>query len=443
MNDVLYGRWVAVEKDSLPREQVQHMRQTLTLRQELRGAARTQEPPIVSLYQETDKTILVPRGYYEESLRVSHAPIYSIPEVPGNPWEAGGPALAKELFPEQEAALREALIRYKRGVCYGGILQAAPGWGKSILVLALAERLRARAIICVNREFLFNQWYRRIQEFLPGARIGRVMGNLAEYEGTHITVAMVQTLTSRALPQRFYDYFDLFVADEAHTLGAPTWVHTPTLFGAPWRLGVTATPRRKDGLMRAVFWHLGRIFYVGESARMRLSVRTVKTDFKLLPGAGDASRDVLLDFLCQNEQRNDLVVDQLVLATRAQRKILVLSERVEHLRVLCAKFRTRVGADGPSTGFFVGGLDENMWAIGEKCQVIFATAQLAATALDVPALDTLFLTTPLSDVTQAAGRILRPHRGKKSPVFVEFVDSYVAACVNAAVARASHLAKLA
>jgi len=42
--------------------------------------------------------------------------------------------------------------------------------------------------------------------------------------------------------------------------------------------------------------------------------------------------------------------------------------------------------------------------------------------LDIPAMDTLYLATPMADVEQATGRILRNHDGKKTPVVVDPVD---------------------
>jgi superfamily II DNA or RNA helicase len=56
---------------------------------------------------------------------------------------------------------------------------------------------------------------------------------------------------------------------------------------------------------------------------------------------------------------------------------------------------------------------------------VLATSQYAKEGLDIPALDTLFLATPMGDVEQAVGRILRPFEGKKDPVVVDFRDDKV------------------
>jgi superfamily II DNA or RNA helicase len=70
-----------------------------------------------------------------------------------------------------------------------------------------------------------------------------------------------------------------------------------------------------------------------------------------------------------------------------------------------------------------------------EAQVIFATRQFAEEGLDIPMLDSIFLTTPFSDVEQAVGRILRPIDGKKDPIVVDIIDPKVNLCVKSATYR--------
>jgi superfamily II DNA or RNA helicase len=121
-------------------------------------------------------------------------------------------------------------------------------------------------------------------------------------------------------------------------------------------------------------------------------------------------------------------VDQLVKALSADRKCLVLSERLNHLDRLEARLKkvwAKETGGSVSTGWYVGGKTKEQLVESAKARVIFATVQYACEGLDVPALDTLFLTTPMSDVEQAVGRILRPFEGKKDPIVVDFRDDSI------------------
>ena len=54
----------------------------------------------------------------------------------------------------------------------GGIISVPCGWGKTIMALYLISKLKRKTMIIVHKEFLLNQWIKRIEEFLPEARIG-------------------------------------------------------------------------------------------------------------------------------------------------------------------------------------------------------------------------------------------------------------------------------
>ena len=58
-----------------------------------------------------------------------------------------------------------------------------------------------------------------------------------------------------------------------------------------------------------------------------------------------------------------------------------------------------------TVGYYVGGMKEKDLKISETKTVILATYSMAAEALDIKTLTTLFLLTPKTDVQQAVGRI--------------------------------------
>jgi superfamily II DNA or RNA helicase len=106
----------------------------------------------------------------------------------------------------------------------------------------------------------------------------------------------------------------------------------------------------------------------------------------------------------------------------------VLSERLAHLEDI-EKAIGRLWPAGveklPTIDYYVGGRSEKEREIAAKARVILATSQFASEGLDIPALDTLVLGTPMSDVEQAVGRILRPFEGKKPPIVVDIRDDRV------------------
>jgi hypothetical protein len=222
------------------------------------------------------------------------------------------------------------------------------------------------------------------------------------------------------------------VVHNCHRIGAKTWSVVPAKFPARWRLGITATPRRKDGAEKVFQYHLGEILFAASEQRMKPKIRRVHTTFQVLKTAGFnpalMNKSILLKFLCSSQLRNRVVAMQVVMALQAGRKVLVLSERLNHLEALHKEIETQWGSAAgpcPSIDYYVGGRKEKELAVASKAQVILATSQYAQEGLDIPALDTLVLSTPLSDVEQAVGRILRPFEGKKDPIVVDIRDDKV------------------
>jgi superfamily II DNA or RNA helicase len=177
---------------------------------------------------------------------------------------------------------------------------------------------------------------------------------------------------------------------------------------------------------------LGPVLFVGSKQRLKPKVKRVWTKFKLVKtdrfNPSLANRTLLLRFLCASHHRNDTIADQVIKAVAAGRKCLVLSERINHLERVEARLKAmwpqQYGAV-PSMDYYVGGRKKSEYAEAAKAQVIFATSQYAAEGLDIPALDTLFLISPMSDVEQAVGRIQRPAEGKKEPIVVDFRDDSI------------------
>jgi len=224
---------------------------------------------------------------------------------------------------------------------------------------------------------------------------------------------------------------DGVVAHNCHRIGARTWSAVPPRFLAKFRVGLTATPRRKD-LADDVFWnHIGPILFAGKEQRLKVQVKRVWTKFKLAKtdrfNPNLAPQSLLFRFLCGSRYRNDLIVDQIANAVASGRKCLVLSMRLNHLQKMEDMLRKRwpSGEGEVSIGHYVGGRKKEQLERSAQARVIFATSQFAAEGLDIPAMDTLFLTVPMSDVEQAVGRIQRPFASKKDPIVVDFRDDTI------------------
>lgn len=428
-------------KVELTELKLQALKARLTIHPRKVGDHPGEPPDPIMLYNEDRPGFIgVPRQFFLANKREHHEVEYDFSAGREDLW--GGPLkFSGTLRDEQQLALKTIASRFKTGT-WGGILRAPPGWGKTVWSCALIAELKVPTLVVVHKEFLLNQWRDRIEQFLPGAKVGLVQENECGFQGSHIAIAMVHSLFNRDYGKIFYEWPGLVITDETHRIGAATWSQVPPRFKSKWRLGISATPRRKDGAENVFYFHIGDVLFTASEQRMKPKIRKVWTQFTLVKTASLnpslVSKNLLLKFMCANKARNQVIVQQLALALEAGRKVLVLSERLQHLADLETSLRMAWNRDVgpvPSIGYYVGGMREEELDVAKEAQVIFATKQFAEEGLDIPALDTLFLTTPMSDIEQASGRILRPCEGKKEPVIVDFRDDKVSYCVRSAESR--------
>ena len=106
------------------------------------------------------------------------------------------------------------------------------------------------------------QWYDRIGEFIPDAKIGKIQQDTIDIEGKDIVLAMVQSLSMKEYPEDTFESFGLVIFDECHHLGAEVFSKCMAKVQSKYMLGLSATPNRKDGLRKVFEWYIGDIAYM-------------------------------------------------------------------------------------------------------------------------------------------------------------------------------------
>ncbi len=372
--------------------------------------------------------LVVPRFWAVEALGVPAAPERLPPRAPGLAEFAA--QLRRELHqPAATAAVQAALA--EKG---GGVLCLPTGFGKTTTALHVAHALGVKTAVLVHKGFLADQWAERVAAVLPRARVSRVQGPERDFSGD-VVVVMIQTLVSRQ-----YDLSNegigLLVVDEVHHIAAEAFSKTMFLTaGIPRRLGLSATPTRKDGLTKVLHWFFGpTAFTVERSRQSNVRVFFEKYDcpaYRLPPPVnrrGDVCYASLMSLLVDDPARTGLVARRAAELARAGRQVLVLSHRRGHCRELAAEVDALAGAG--TAGSYLGGD-----AACPDSRVVCATYALASEGFDCPRLDALVLATPASDVNQSCGRILRGNEST-SKVIVDVVDAFGIAYAQAAKRRA-------
>jgi len=356
-------------------------------------------------------------------------------------------------LPEVDFAFNAALRSFQRRAVERmlardfGTLNSATGSGKTVMALYMIARRRQPALIIVHTKDLAAQWVQRIESFtgIEAREVGIIEAGKRKI-GPRITVALVQSLYKCA--EEVAPRIGFLVVDECHRCPSRTFTDAVTCFDSRYMLGLSATPWRRDGLSRLIFWHLGDVHHEVDKTRLeatgnilKAEVITRKTGFKPCHDpVSEYSR--MLSELTADTERNLLIAADVARQSRTGAGIcLVLSDRKAHCENLQAllRFRFKVSAE-----LLTGDLNpaERRQVIERlnagRARVLIATGQLIGEGFDCRNLATLFLATPIrfsGRVLQYLGRVLRPAPGKKTARVFDYVDVHVETLVKAAAAR--------
>ena len=130
-----------------------------------------------------------------------------------------------------------------------GVVVLPTGAGKTVLALMTIARLKLRTLVVVPTIELLYQWRDSIikQLGVPESKVG-VIG-----DGKHqLKPVTIITYASAAMPTAPITDFGLLICDEVHHLPSPAYSEIARRSPAPYRLGLTATPERSDGLHRSL-----------------------------------------------------------------------------------------------------------------------------------------------------------------------------------------------
>lgn len=335
--------------------------------------------------------------------------------------EAEWPPFIGKYREGQEVAVGVILKSLKQH--HGGIAQMRTGFGKTLVALAVAARLHTPLLVICHKEDLLGQWEKSARDFFK-VQSGWIQGPRRDYQDRLVTVATIQTLYSQIDDIDFWNHWGMVVCDEGHRFPSVSFSSVVGQIPARYRLGVSATFRRPDKLDQVWGWHLGPMLFDSKSKGLPGAYRAVfgqyeihDRDFKMRNGSLNHSAYVTA--ITKLPGRNELIAQQVDAAVQTGRKVLVISDRVDHLVVLNDLIKSECGYyAGTISGKPVG---KEQLAESILKPVLLGTSGKIAEGTDIPQLDTLFITTPKGDVEQLVGRITRDHPGKKEPMVVDFV----------------------
>lgn len=161
----------------------------------------------------------------------------------------------KSLRPDQVALVRRISAAFAEGERYV-CLQLATGGGKTVIAGEISRMIAAQtdpnrkggiALYLVHRRELVGQVSRTLHDFGLGGMTGYLVAGSTPQRWQPLQVASVQTLVRRLDKVASWLHPRVVFIDECHHIRARTWEKCLDAFPDSLRIGLTATPARKDG----------------------------------------------------------------------------------------------------------------------------------------------------------------------------------------------------
>ena len=332
------------------------------------------------------------------------------------------------LRPDQERAAA-AMLQHDTGV-----LCAPTAFGKTVTAAAIIAHRGVNTLVLVHRTELLKQWQERLQAFLGVGKgvVGTIGGGIAKPTGS-IDIAVMQSLSRQGEVNALVENYGQVIVDECHHVGAASFDAILKRTKARFVLGLTATPTRRDGQQPIIFMQCGPNRHTAArpaSAPHDLEVvpRSQNSRIDLPPTAG--IQDVF-QHLVGDSARTEAIAAEITAAFELGRKVLVLTERTEHLDAIHEALAARAShpfvLHGRMSKRQRAALIADLEALApEAPRILLATGKLIGEGFDHPPLDTLVLAMPVSwkgTLQQYAGRLHREHADKTDVRIIDFVDT--------------------
>ncbi len=393
-------------------------------------------PRIISCFEEDNRFLILPRGCMEKIKDVCEKS--NVKLIIKDKREQGTKVDYKfngKLNRKQEKAMND-LISHETGV-----LCATTGFGKTVIGAKIISELKTNTLVIVNRNNLLDQWKERLAYFLDinKKEIGQCGASKENLNGK-LDVASFQSLFKKDNLEELVKNYGLVIVDECHHVAAFSFEKVLKSIRSKYVYGLTATPTRKDGWHKIIYMQCGDIRVrvsnkeLKQNKEMEHTVIVKKTNYKYIPS--DEQDKILiseiLNDMCHNVFRNSMIIEDIKKCVADGRTPIVLTERVEHLKIL------KEGLDELNIPIVIykGNMGKKKTKeihdiikeadVNNKPRIILATSSSIGEGFDDSRLDTLFLSMPVSwkgRIIQYVGRLHREHEDKEKVVVYDYLDN--------------------
>ena len=351
------------------------------------------------------------------------------------------------LYEEQMRAAK-AILEHDNG-----ILAATTSFGKTVVGAYMIAQRKTNTLILVHNTEIQKNWIEDLNKFLDvnaelpeyKTKTGRVKKRkniIGKLHAGHnsmtgiIDVAIFSSLGKGKEINPMLEQYGMVIMDECHHGAAQTVEDIVGSAKAKYVYGLTATPKREDGLEKKVFMQFGPIrfrYTAKERAEKQGIDHFVYPRFTRLVSTSNLKVTEANRAVIECESRNEQIISDVVNCIQNGRTPLVLTKYKEHAELLYQRLQGKADhvylLQGGGSRKAKDEMRIQMRAVPDaESIVLVAIDKYIGEGFNFPRLDTMMLTMPAAaegNIEQFAGRLHRDYDTKTEVIIYDYVDSHI------------------
>lgn len=393
-------------------------------------------PKTIGFYtRHTDGVISVPRGYEVKVDKFQY-------NVVKRPTEWPVPALTPRDWQNDVIATWKDKDKLES---FDAVHVATPGSGKTICGLFVLALMKQKSLVIVHTRQIMQAWIEDCKLMFGDKVVPGIWQGQKRTTGEHITIAMMQTLKN-VPADKWAEEFGMVMVDECHHTPSQTLFSIMSMSHAAYRMGVTATSERSDGLDELITWACGPIRTVADKENSTVDVKVIKVNTHVnlvrksdymdkgieLVVPKEIQQSSLISRQCTHSGRKYAILSvvKFILASeKLKAPILILTMR----RNYCTRLQKMLMLEGIKARVFKASYKSDTRekflesAKAGKVPVTIACAPMLAEGVNVPAWTHLLVVNTWSSPSltrQSTGRVERKFGNKSKGYVWDFVDKH-------------------
>lgn len=354
-------------------------------------------PKILKLYNRIGDVISIPTG---ASTIVEN---FSIKDIRVTP---------PVTFPEFKFTLYNDQTDIYNKVDDSCLINANPSWGKTFVAISIATKLKVKTLVICHNTLLRDQWIREIEKVL-GFTPDMIGTGKVNYS-TPIVVSNIQTLRKHVLS--LASEFGLIIVDEVHRVPAKIFSDTLNSMKARYKIGLSATLVRKDGMHVVLPYYFSNTVYTAPRSNQlipEVHIYKIPIEFNnssIVPWATKVTE------LYDREDYYQFISNLALTYAKQGHKVLLVGDRVNFLQRMEEDFDNIISLTGKTKD-----RAKILASLRENNDILAGTTSIFKEGISEEVLSCLILSSLINNepvLEQLIGRIQRKLDGKISPIIV-------------------------